>query len=107
VTDRYAGKPFLRLLDSYVLDALGVLDDRTGVTLLTMEPKLREIYGLTGGWREIVAAQMEFPADLPTRIRQIWADGHDAFVAAHGHEPDPLEFTKVFVDTNFVPVGEE
>jgi hypothetical protein len=109
VTDRYDGKPFLRLLDCYVLDTLGALDDRSEAALIAMEPRLRAIYNANGGWREIVAAQMDFPDDMPDQIRRIWDDGHDRFVAAHGQDPDPLAFTTIFVDTNFVPqqAGEE
>ena len=103
MTDRYDGKPFLRLLDYYVLDALGALDDRAKAAVIAMEPKLRAIYNSTSGWREIVAAQMRFPADMPDQIRRIWDDGHDKFVETHGREPDPAVFTVAFVDTNFAP----
>ncbi len=66
-----------------------------------MEPKLREVYHTTGSWVEVVAAQMHFPDSLPSKIREIWENGHQKFVEVHGNEPDPLEFTKTFVDTNF------
>ena len=38
--DRYAGKPFLRLLECYVLAAIGELSDEQQATLRAMEPKL-------------------------------------------------------------------
>lgn len=99
--NRYEGKPFLRLLDSYVLDAIGALDADALAGLHMLEPKLRQTYAATGSWREIVAAQMEFPEGMPGAIREVWEKGRPRFVEAHGREPDPVEFTQVFVDSNF------
>lgn len=100
MSDRYAGKPFLKLLDCYVLDALGVLDEDTQVMLAKMEPFLQKTFG-NGHWREVVAIQMEFPDTLPDTIRDIWEKGSARFIEANGNEPNPLEFTMQFVDTNF------
>jgi hypothetical protein len=36
---RYAGKPFLRLLECYVLDAIGELSDEQQATLLAPVPR--------------------------------------------------------------------
>jgi len=101
MTDRYAGKPFLRLLDSYVLDSIGHLDAEQDGKLTAMEPRFREVFGETGDWRAIVAARMQFPEGMAGAIRQVWDKGRDRFVAANGREPDPVEFTQVFVDTKF------
>ncbi|MBB4840739.1 hypothetical protein HNP52_003836 [Sphingomonas kyeonggiensis] len=101
MTDRYAGKPFLRLLDSYVLDAIGHLDAEQDTKLTAMEPRFREVFGEEGDWRAIVVARMRFPDGIAGAIRQVWDKGRDRFVAANGREPDPVEFTQVFVDTKF------
>lgn len=101
MSDRYAGKPFLKLLDCYVLEAIGALDDRSSAMMTSMEPKLREIYQRPGTWLEIVEAEMQFPETMPDEIHRIWEKGRPAFVAAQGSEPDPLTFTWTFVDTNF------
>ena len=97
---RYVGKPFLRLLDSYVLDAIGELDDHTAAALIAAEPMLFQTFGSAASWREVVTRQMEFPEELADKINQIWQEGNVRAVAA-GIVPDPLEFTHVFVDTNF------
>ncbi|HVJ03965.1 MAG TPA: hypothetical protein VM662_17440 [Sphingomonas sp.] len=99
--DRYAGKPFLRLVDGYVLDAIGHLDARADAELTAMEPQLRASYGIGGSWREMVEARMNFPAGIRGAIREVWEKGRPKFVAAQGHEPDPHEFTRTFVDTKF------
>lgn len=101
MSDRYKGKPFLRLLDCYVLDAIGYLDAEQDEKLIEMEPKFREVFGQEGGWRDIVEARMQFPEGMAGAIRQVWDNGHDKFVAANGREPDPAEFVQVFVDTKF------
>lgn len=101
MSDRYEGKPFLRLVDCYVLDAIGHLDEVQDAQLTEMTPKFREIFGEQGDWREIVVARMKFPDGIGEAIRQVWESGHARFVEANGREPDPEEFTRFFVDTNF------
>ena len=66
--DRYAGKPFLRLLECYVLSLIGQLDDGQQEKLHRMEPKLAGVYGAEGTWFEIVGAQMDFPPSMPNQI---------------------------------------
>lgn len=100
MSDRYAGKPFLQLLDSYVLDAIGALDARQRATLTGMEPRLAQVYGTGGRWQDIVAAQMKFPVSMPTRIVEIWRAGSEKMREA-GQAPDPLAFARQFVDANF------
>lgn len=101
MTDRYADKPFLKLLDSYVLDSIGHLDQQAEAALTAMEPTLREMFGESGGWRDIVVARMQFPEGMAGAIEQVWEKGRAQFVATQGRAPDPIEFTQVFVDTNF------
>ena len=100
MTDRYAGRPFLRLLECYVLDALGELDDAQRETLRRMEPKLTAVYGTPGSWRDVVAAQMEFPASLPDQIREIWTRNVEA-ARSRGQTAIPEDFARAFVDQNF------
>ena len=97
---RYAGKPFLRLLECYVLwaaDELTAEDDRK---LLAMTPKLREVYKRQGTWQEIVAGEMEFPSDLPQHIRAVWLENR---IRAENSDLDllPEDFARRFVDQNF------
>ncbi|MGE0712682.1 MAG: hypothetical protein AB7N76_09130 [Planctomycetota bacterium] len=99
--DRYEGKPFLKLLESYVLRAIGELPDEQERALRAMEPKLQQVYGARGAWHELVASQMGFPDDLPATIRSIWDQGN-ARAAELGIPVDAVGFTRHFVDTNFV-----
>ena len=101
MTTRYTGKPLLRLVDAYILDAIGHLPPEVDAALTEREPGYRERFGATGSWRDIVAAQMRFPAGLPGAVREVWDKGRVKFVAEQGYEPDPGQFTRSFVDSKF------
>ena len=98
---RYEGKPFLELLESYVLDAIGALDPDDDATLTAMESEFHTMFGEPGTWRQIVEARMQFPDGMPGAINELWTKGRARFREAQGHEPDPYEFTRTFVDTKF------
>lgn len=99
--DRYAGKPFLELLDNYILDAIGALDAESDTALTAREPEFRRLFGASGGWRAIVAQRMNFPDGMAGAIREVWQKGSVKFISANGREPDPFEFARHFVDSNF------
>ena len=99
---RYKGKPFLRLLDSYVLSATGCMHEDAEKALTAMEPQLHKAYGLQGSWKSIVEQRMNFPAGMQGAIREVWDKGAMKFMEANGGTPpDPREFTRHFVDTKF------
>lgn len=98
---RYDGKPLLRLLDGYVMDAIGRLDPAEDAALAAMEPDLRRQWGGTGGWRDLCAAQMRFPAGMTGAIREVWEKGRAKFLETEGYEPNPVQFTRSFVDSKF------
>lgn len=101
MTHRYSGKPFLELVDSFVLDAIGHLDDATARSLREREPLFRDLFGERGGWRDMVVARMQFPKGMAGAIREVWDKGRVRFVSEQGREPDPREFAQHFVDTKF------
>ena len=101
MTDRYEGKPFLRLLDSYVLDAIGALDQANADWLVAAELHFRATFGQQGSWREIVEKRMNFPAGMPAAIREVWDKGRSRFADPDGTPPHPVNFAHMFVDRNF------
>ena len=101
MSDRYEGKPFLRLLDSYVLAVIGHLDEANEEWLVAAEPHFRATFGEQGSWREIVASRMQFPQGMDAAIAETWDKGRQKFCEQAGEEPDPVQFTHMFVDTNF------
>lgn len=101
--ERYAGRPFLRLLECYVLDAIGQLDAGQHDALRRMEPKLGGLYGAPGPWQAIVATQMDFPTSLPQQIRDLWAHNREQ-AQRRGEVASPEAFATAFVDQNFPDV---
>ncbi|MBD9458359.1 hypothetical protein IB241_11745 [Pseudomonas sp. PDM05] len=97
---RYEGKPFLRLLECYVLAAIGELSDEQQATLRAMEPKLHEVYGTSGSWQSVIEVQMDFPATVADKIRAIWQANVEKFANA-GTAINAEDFAQHFVDTNF------
>lgn len=97
---RYDGKPFLELLDCYVLQAIGALDSRRSDALLARAPQLQREYQTTVAWNEIVAQRMNFPPDMPARIALTWGDAQ-AVAIGQGLVAEPEEFTRLLVDANF------
>jgi len=102
--DRYEGKPLLRLLECYVLDAIDQLDERQRDTLQRMTPKLATLYKRNGTWSEILRDEMNFADSLPTKIREIW-NIDLARMHSSGVGIDPSEFAMTFVDENFLDVS--
>lgn len=101
MSDRYDGKPFLRLLDSYVLSAIGQLDEANATWLVEAEPYFRATFGVEGTWQEIVGQRMRFPDGMDATILEVWEKGSHKFVEMTGNQPDPVQFTYEFVDKNF------
>lgn len=100
MSDRYEGKPFLRLLECYVLWSVKQLHPDHETTLGEVAPKLAAAYGLDGSWQEIVAAQMEFPPDLPNALRGMW-ERTLASTGDQGEAVDPELWAQQVVDSNF------
>jgi hypothetical protein len=98
--NRYDGKPFLRLLDSYVLDAIGQLSDSQREGLALLAPKLNAIYNSSCSWQEIVRIQMDLPRSFPESIRKMWV-GYLGAAKNQGLSIHPHEFVERFVDENF------
>ena len=97
---RYTNKPFLKLLECYILNSIDQLDDAQRETLVKMEPKLASIYGINGSWLDVVTMQMDFPESLTEQIREIWSKYLDN-AKAQGVSIDPTKFAMSFVDQNF------
>ncbi|WP_395606460.1 hypothetical protein [Pseudomonas sp. B22129] len=98
---RYEGKPFLKLVDFYVLKSIGKLEPGQLNALAQLEPKLRETYALQGTWFEIVARQMDLPDDFSSLINAQW-DAYSNSIQQNGSTADPMEFTFRFVDTHLL-----
>ena len=98
-TNRYDGKPFLKLVDSFVLKCINELDETQEQLLKEMEPKLQGTYNSTGTWDEIVMQELGFDENVIPAIKDLW-EKNIAIAKENKAELSPKEFTIMFVDTN-------
>lgn len=98
---RYEDRPFLKLLDCYVLRLIGQLDEAQEDALRSIEPQLAGVYGREMPWFEVVSNQMQFSEEIDASIRQVWVAAQMKAVQ-QDMQIDPAEFTRQFVDTNFL-----
>lgn len=100
MTSRYDGKPLLRVLECFVLDAVGELAPAHRTALERATPRLHSLYAVEGDWIAVVSQVMHFPPTLGDAIRAKWNSFREA-VLRGGGAVDPEEFARMFVDANF------
>ena len=96
---RYDGKPLLRLIELYVIDAVGALTPEQARNLDALGPKLCQLYGATGDWRAAVARAMAFPETMPHSIRELWSKNQE-IAKQNGVKLAAEDFAVMFVDAN-------
>ncbi len=96
---RYEGKPLLRLLECYILKCVGQLSSDQETMLAQMEAGLSKTFGVDGNWCEIISQKMEFSAELPGHLREMWRQN----VAAGPNQTrlSPEHFAQYVVDSSF------
>ena len=97
--DRYIGKPFLKLVDSFVLKCIGELDLSQETMLVKMTPKLQEVYLSGGTWEDIVVAQLHFPPNIGEAIQSMWVKNKN-IAKQNGVTLTPMQFVEMFVTNN-------
>ena len=97
---RYGGKPLLRLLELYVLWAIGELSAKDAALLEGMTPRLQKLYQIDGPWYEVIAGTMHMPADMPKALMALWKKNLE-IARQHGAVLTPQEFAEMAVDENF------
>ena len=97
--DRYAGRPFLKLTDSFVLKCIGELDPSQESLLEQMTPKLQQTFSCSGTWEEIVASQLHFPPDIQATIQALWSK-NQAIAKQNNAVLTPMQFVEMFVASN-------
>ena len=99
--ERYAGKPMLRLLDAYVLDALGALDEKTARDNAAMSSRIAQALKVDAAtWQGAVERAMQMPPDSAEALRALW-EQHVHATLGNGGTPDVLAWTHDVVDARF------
>jgi hypothetical protein len=95
--DRYRGRPLLILLENYVLAAISVIDPETHRTLTAA---VQRVYGGGDDWWATLRSVLQLPDRFDGDIREMWDKNKDL---AHidGKLITPVQFAKLFVDSNF------
>ncbi|WP_444957927.1 hypothetical protein [Microbulbifer sp. ZKSA002] len=99
MSERYEGKPLLRLLELYVLDAIGSLDAKDEALLQQMAPKLSQTYGVEGSWKEIIQSVMELPDNMQSLISDMWHRNKE-IAKQNSTDLQAEHFAMMFVDQN-------
>jgi hypothetical protein len=99
IADRYAGKPLLKLVDSFVLKSINELDPSQEALLVEMTPKLQQTFSKNGTWEEVIIQELQFPDNIKDIINTMWQNNQN-IAKEKNIELTPLQFAQMFVDTN-------
>lgn len=98
---RYEGRPLLRLVELYILWAIGELAEEDELRLLDMTPKLQSLYGVDGAWHEVIEQILELRSETASSLREIWRRNLEI-----GPGLTPQQFAETVADENFgAPLG--
>ena len=97
---RYDGKPLLKLLELYILKAIGELPQKEEDILIAMAPKLQAISGGGGQWHEAIEAAVRMDADTAQQLQGMWERNLET-ARAHGVKLSPQQFAEMVADENF------
>lgn len=100
IGSRYDRKPLLRLLELYVLHVIGKISRDDADYMVGITPKLREIYGCSGEWQDIIAASVKLPQHASADIRSMWEKNQE-IARINNVTLSPQQFAEMFVDENF------
>jgi hypothetical protein len=99
VADRYDERPLLRLIECYVLDAIGELDDADRRRLESVALNIgRALDSTADTWQGAIADTFELPPAYPDSLRDDWASNRAAAAAA-GAELTSQAFAEAVADT--------
>jgi hypothetical protein len=99
VTDRYAGRPLLRLVEFYVLDAIGQISENDASRLAAIAPNISAAVGSDAGtWQGAISDALTLPGDFPATLMNDWLTAK-AEVAASGGSLAPEVFAAGVADS--------
>jgi hypothetical protein len=99
-SDRYEARPLLRVLECYVLWAVGELSEQA-LALREVTPKLQATFRREGTWFEIVQGEMNFSPEITESLQAMWQRDQQAASQA-GESLDHEAWAREVVDTHFV-----
>jgi len=95
---RYEGQPMLLLLESFVLDVIGHLDQKRANSLLAMTPKLRQTFNSSSSdWKNIIREVLHMSSTIEIAILDLWIRNNEIAGDA-GKSLEPLHYSQMFAD---------
>src|SRR5262245_42760827 len=74
MSDRYAGRSVLRLVECYVLDAIGELPDEDRARLESMAPEIAQsLHSSAETWQAAIGEALELDDGYADSLREDWA----------------------------------
>ena len=93
---RYQNKPFLMLLEGFVLDALGALPEDMDAAAQLISTK---VFG-DPSWRVQLQAQVGLPKDFGKQLLPLFKE-NQKIAESKGATLSPQEFAQALVEANF------
>ena len=100
--ERYKGRPLLIVLEQYVLSCIGEGSAETDARMLAI---VQRVWGGGEDWQKTVRDTLQLEAGIDDAIRDLWSKNQQIARQANT-DLHPVQFAKMFVDTNFVPLIE-
>ena len=99
MSDRYSGRPLLRLIECYVLDAIGEIEPRERDRLESMSASISQAVGSEADtWQGAISDALDLPGDFSDTVRSEWVANREAGRAPQ-HVLAPNEFAMAIADT--------
>jgi hypothetical protein len=98
---RYKDKPFLLMLEAYVLDAIGQLPSHMESLTKTVSGKF---FG-AGDWRKRLREEVGLDKSLNAQLQQLWKENVQ-IAKEKGVELAPTDFAQALVEANFSQIIE-
>ena len=96
-SDRYEKQPMLLVIENYLLDCIGELEEDK---LPGMSELVVHLFGGTEDWRATVRHVLDVEDGFDEEVRELWA--HNQKVAKdNGKTIHPVQFAKLCADENF------
>ena len=95
--ERYTGRPLVLVLENYVLDVIGELEQekQEGIARL-----VAAVFGGGDDWRKTVRQQLRLEDAIDNAFREMWRQNQQ-IAAANNVVLHPVQFAKMVVDKNF------
>ena len=95
--ERYDERPLLLVLENYILDCIGELEDEKQGGMITL---IQKIFGGEDDWKATVRQVLEFDDELDGALREMW-EKNQQLARNESFSLHPVQFAKMCADENF------